>query len=99
MPMFAQPEAGEIVPISPRAQIEQGAYRTPTFLVHGTGDDLIPWRQTQGTYEALVERGVPAGVRIVEGAEHLFDLRERGNKNWSVVREAYGWLVERLGDA
>lgn len=69
-----QPSQEEIISISPLAQILRGNYRTPTFLVHGTRDDLIPWQQSQTTYAALTSKGVRAGIKILEGAVHLFDL-------------------------
>lgn len=37
------PTVEEVTAISPLAQIRNGVYVTPTFLVHGTNDDLIPW--------------------------------------------------------
>lgn len=66
--------------ISPLAQIRRGAYATPTFILHGTKDDLIPWEQSQRTYEALCEAGVEAQIRIVDGAVHLFDLAAGNGK-------------------
>lgn len=59
-----QPTAEQIVSISPFAQIVRDAYRTPTFLIHGTDDDLIPYQQTQRVHDALVQRGVPAGAGL-----------------------------------
>jgi len=96
-PIFPQPSFDEVLPISPRAQIECGAYRTPTYLVHGTADDLIPWHQTQETYQALVDKGIPAEVRIVKDAVHLFDLRgESDVGKWQIVKEAYSFLFARV---
>ncbi|KAL3431616.1 hypothetical protein BDV09DRAFT_198511 [Aspergillus tetrazonus] len=36
------PTLSQIRSISPLAQIRNGMYRTPTFIIHGTRDDLIP---------------------------------------------------------
>ncbi|KAL8651541.1 MAG: hypothetical protein Q9210_003192, partial [Variospora velana] len=68
------PTREQIAAVSPLAQIRKGSYRTPTFLVHGTRDDLIPWEQAQRTVDAMRERGVAAEVRVVQGAVHLFDV-------------------------
>lgn len=68
------PTPEQIRAVSPLAQIQRGAYRVPTFIVHGTADDLIPWRQAVRTYDALRERGVAAEIRVVDGAAHLFDV-------------------------
>ena len=88
-----QPSIAEIAPISPLAQIHRGCYRTPTYLVHGTADDLIPWQQTQRTYEALVKMGVPAGLDIVKGKKHLFDLHEDEDERVkATVRIGYDFL-------
>jgi acetyl esterase/lipase len=69
---FAQPAPDAVTRISPRAQIELGAYTTPTCLVHGSLDDLIPVSQVRGTYAALQRAGVAARLVVVEGAGHLF---------------------------
>ena len=58
----------------PLAQIVRGNYQTPTFMIHGTNDDLIPWEQSQGTFDALLNEGVEAGLVLVEGAPRIFDL-------------------------
>lgn len=91
-----QPSAERVAAISPCAQIRAGNYATPTYIVHGTRDDLIPWQQAQATYRALVARGVPAGLEIVEGAEHLFDLYRSRGKEWQVVLRGYEFLFEQF---
>lgn len=92
-----QPSEEEIVSISPLAQIRLGSYRTPTFLVHGTRDDLIPWRQSQMTYDALTSKGVNAGINILDDAIHLFDLhRDPDGKGWLAVQEGYDFLFSCL---
>lgn len=69
-----RPTDEEVQAVSPQYQIRAGNYRTPTFLIHGTMDDLVPFAQTQSTYHVLVDKGVEAEMRPVEGAPHLFDL-------------------------
>jgi acetyl esterase/lipase len=88
-----QPSKEQIVKISPYAQIMRGKYHTPTFLFHGTEDDLIPWHQTKKVHDALVSKGVRAGCAIVKGAEHLFDLYpDPDGKSWEAVLEGYRFL-------
>lgn len=59
----------------------------------GTKDDLIPWQQTQQTYEDLRAQGVSADVRIVQDRVHLFDLyRDPSNEGWRAVRDGYDFL-------
>ncbi|KAJ9667475.1 hypothetical protein H2201_002344 [Coniosporium apollinis] len=87
------PSKEDIVSISPASQIRMGNYHVPTFLIHGTKDDLIPWQQTQQTYENLSARGVPAGVRILEDKVHLYDLyRDPTNDGWRAARDGYDFL-------
>ena len=76
-PKLPPPTLEQIESISPFAQIRRRKYQSPTFLVHGTLDDLIPWQQSQKTYEALMENGVEAEFRLVEGGVHLFDVYHR----------------------
>lgn len=93
------PSLFQIQDISPFAQIKKGVYKTPTFIVHGTRDDLIPWQQAQRTYEALKEKGVEAEIRIVEGGIHLFDTGkgfERDEKAMGAVKGGYEFLAKHV---
>ena len=88
-----QPGLDEIIPVSPLAQIVRGNYRTPTFFVHGTKDDLIPWQQSKGTYDALIDQGVTAGLALVEGAPHICDLSsDPESEGWKAALKAYEFL-------
>lgn len=87
------PDKEAIASISPYTQINRGNYATPTYLLNGTADDLIPWQQSQATTDALRSQGVEAQVEIIQGAEHLFDTF---SGRWSAeVTRAFGWLVEQ----
>jgi hypothetical protein len=35
---------------------------------------LIPWKQSQDTYEALVEKGIEAGMALIKDAPYIYDL-------------------------
>ncbi|KAA8647975.1 uncharacterized protein ATNIH1004_003857 [Aspergillus tanneri] len=83
------PTPAQVRSISPLAQIRQGSYQTPTFIVHPDRDDLIPLEQAQRTHKALIQRGIPAELRIVEGAGHLFDINPRYADN-AAARQAVG---------
>ena len=87
------PDEEAIASISPYSQIVRGSYKTPTYLLHGTADDLIPWQQSQATVDALRSQGVEAQVSIIQDAEHVFDTF---SDRWSPeVTRAFGWLVEQ----
>ncbi|KAF5857101.1 hypothetical protein ETB97_006245 [Aspergillus alliaceus] len=88
-----QPSLDEIVRVSPRAQILRGNYNTPTFLIHGTNDDLIPWQQSQGTYDALLNARVSAGLVLIDGAPHICDLSSNPeSKGWKAALKGYEFL-------
>lgn len=83
------PSSERIQAVSPYAQIVRGAYRTPTFIIHGELDDLIPWEQSRDTIDELKKQGVRAGIAIPR-AGHAFDLW--GETDWSAVMEGYDFL-------
>ncbi|KAL3462245.1 hypothetical protein BJX64DRAFT_288576 [Aspergillus heterothallicus] len=90
-----QPPREEIQRASPYAQITKGVYRTPTFIIHGTEDDLIPYTQSVRTIEALQAQGVKAGIRAPKGKIHLFDMyRDADGSSWEAVRKGYEFLEE-----
>ncbi|KIA75343.1 polyketide synthase [Aspergillus ustus] len=90
-----QPPAEEIQRASPYAQITKGVYKTPTFIIHGTADNLIPYSQSVRTIKALRAQGVKAGIAIPEGKIHLFDMyRDADGSSWEVVRKGYEFLVD-----
>ena len=71
----------------------RGNYNTPTFLIHGTNDELIPWQQSKGTFDELVMRGIPSGIVLVEGAPHICDLSsEPESEGWKAVVRGYEFL-------
>jgi acyl transferase domain-containing protein/acetyl esterase/lipase/acyl carrier protein/ubiquinone/menaquinone biosynthesis C-methylase UbiE len=90
-----QPTVERIRAVSPRAHISRGSYASvPTFLIHGTADDLIPWHQSRGTYDALVARGVPAGLALIEGAPHICDLSsDPESEGWKAALRGYEFLA------
>jgi acetyl esterase/lipase len=93
------PTLEQIQSVSPLSQIRRGNYRTPTFLIHGTQDDLIPWQQLQRTHTALQDKGVIAELRLLDGAIHLFDLDRRYEKNDEAVRavrDGYKFLYRHV---
>ncbi|POR33739.1 Polyketide synthase [Tolypocladium paradoxum] len=101
-PRLPPPTPEQVQAISPLAQIRQGRYSTPTFLVHPAGDDLIPWQQARRTADELSRKGVDAELRIIDKAIHLFDLYPRFENNVEVVRaiaDGYSFLSRHVGIA
>ena len=70
-----QPSTEEIQRVSPYAQIKRGVYRTPTFIIHGTEDDLIPWEQSVRTIDALKAKGVRAEVisTVLQYSQYMYN--------------------------
>ncbi|KAI1755466.1 BcPKS19, polyketide synthase [Xylaria castorea] len=88
-----QPGLDKITAVSPLAQIRRGSYRTPTFLVHGTADDLIPWQQSRDTYDAMVHNNITAQLALVEGAPHICDLSsDPDSEGWKAAIRGYEFL-------
>ena len=88
------PDPEHVRAISPYAQILAGNYRTPTYIIHGTAADMIPWQQSQRTIDALASQGVAAGMYLLEGAEHLFDTfgTDRLGGGDEAIITGYEWL-------
>ncbi|KAI0553005.1 BcPKS19, polyketide synthase [Xylaria curta] len=88
-----QPGLEKITAVSPLAQIRRGNYRTPTFLVHGTADDLIPWQQSKDTYDAMVQSNITAQLALIEGAPHICDLSsDPESEGWKAAIRGYEFL-------
>ncbi|KAF2644665.1 BcPKS19, polyketide synthase [Massarina eburnea CBS 473.64] len=88
-----QPSLDKIQAASALAQIRKGNYRTPTFLIHGTADDLVPWQQSRDTHAAMVERNIETDLVLIEGAPHICDLSsDRNSDGWKAVVRGYDFL-------
>jgi len=46
----------------------------PTMLLHGTADTDVPYEQSTMMLDALAAAGVPATIRTLVGAPHVFDM-------------------------
>ncbi|KAL4973664.1 hypothetical protein BDW66DRAFT_153616 [Aspergillus desertorum] len=93
----SQPGIEEIHRVSPYAQIRKGVYRTPTFVIHGTEDDLIPYQQSVRTVQALKDKGIRAEISVPLGKVHLFDMfKDADGSSWEVVKEGYEFLKEMV---
>jgi len=82
----ADPSIEQIRSISPLAHIHAGSYNTPTFLIHGTRDDHVPWQQSQKTYETLREKGVPTTLVVLKDGLHMFDMFRDFRRNADAMK-------------
>jgi acetyl esterase/lipase len=93
-----QPPTEDIVQASPYAQITRGNYKSPTHIIFGMNDDLIPWQQAQQTADALRDAGVESGITLLPNQPHLFDMyRDPDGKRWEAVLEGYRFLLGKVG--
>lgn len=92
-----QPPLEDIVRASPYAQIIRGNYKTPTHVVFGTNDDLIPWQQAQRTMAALKDAGIESSITLAPDQPHLFDMyRDPDGSRWRYVMEGYRFLFAKI---
>lgn len=57
---------------SPLRYVDQDA--PPFLLFHGCNDDIVPCDQSRKLFDALVQAGVPAEIRLLEREGHSFLL-------------------------
>ncbi|KAI0379432.1 hypothetical protein F5Y04DRAFT_290317 [Hypomontagnella monticulosa] len=94
------PSRSLIEAVSLHAQIRDGRYTTPTFLIHPRQDDLIPWEQAHRTYTVLEEAGVETELRVLEDVGHLFDMVRGWESNEAAkkaVMDGYNFLCKHVG--
>ncbi|KAL2783208.1 hypothetical protein BJX66DRAFT_345151 [Aspergillus keveii] len=99
------PPLADIQRACPLSQIVAGRYRTPTFLIHGSLDDLIPVEQAQRTQDAMRTAGLESTLRVVKDGLHLFDLgidvdgtngSPVDEEAWRAVCEGYEFLRQHV---
>ena len=100
------PEGANVSPervasISALAQVRCGNYKTPTFVIHGEKDEMIPYAMATDIVEAMKEKDVDCGVIVVPDAKHMYDIfLKPGKKGWeSAVLPGYEFLFRALGQS
>jgi acetyl esterase/lipase len=53
----------------------------PVLLIHGTGDTLVSYRESQRLHEALTAAGGASELLLLDGAPHAFQVDWRGTAN------------------
>ena len=71
------------------------AQTTPSLIVHGDADPVVPIVEGETMYAALSKAGVPASFIRVEGAGHRFDGADFTRANAEMVR----WFEQHLRNA
>lgn len=95
---FAKPSEKRVAAISPMAHLRLGRYTTPTFLIHGERDEVVPFHTAVKFANALDECKVRGGLLAVKGVKHIHDLSLRpGMERWQKeVAPGYDFLLQIL---
>lgn len=95
------PHPDLIAEISPLAQLQTGRYRTPTFLIHSTKDEIVPFSGAARFADAMANAGVKGGLLKVTGKKHIHDLKlAPGMQEWKEeVQPGYDFLGSMLDAA
>lgn len=88
------PSPARIASISPLARLLSGQYNTPTFIVHGTEDEVAPFGPAERFVTEMRARELPCGLLPLKGQKHIFDLGiEEGMEEWDeLVAPGYRFL-------
>lgn len=86
--------------ISPLAQVRAGHYAVPTYIAHGTKDEVAPFAAAERFVDAmnLTDTAIPCEFLAVPGARHLFDLGvEEGTGDFdNLVAPGYDFLSRMM---
>jgi acetyl esterase/lipase len=61
----------------------------PTMLIHGTGDEVVPWQASRQMYDALAREGAPVELHLLEGLPHAFDANSAYSKSISTLIDLF----------
>lgn len=92
------PDPERVAAISPLAQVQKGNYQTPTFVIIGNEDEIVPFHTSVNFVDALGEQGIKNGFIPVPGQRHIYDLAlSPGMTKWDEwVAPGYKFLFELL---
>ena len=81
------------------AHLRNGTYAVPTFLIHGTEDEIVPYQTAVMFVDAMRAKGIRTGLATVKGARHIHDLKlNEGDEGWyEGVGVGYDFLLAELG--
>lgn len=98
-PAGSNPDPERVAEISPMAQVRRGNCKTPTFVIHGEKDEMMPEIMAVEFGKALKELGVESEVLIVPGAKRMYDLSVKpAKKGWEdSILSGYEFSFKALG--
>jgi acetyl esterase/lipase len=68
----------------------------PVLLIHGTGDDVVSYRESERMHAALRAAGKPSELLLLDGAPHAFQIDWRGEANTRANRAMDAFLAAVL---
>ncbi|KAF7856364.1 hypothetical protein EAF04_009892 [Stromatinia cepivora] len=74
---FVAPTAAQIASIRPLAQLRKGTYNVPTFVIHGSHDQIAPFSGAQRFVTEMRKRNITHGFLPLYGVDHIHDLNLR----------------------
>jgi len=97
-PLAETPSNDRIAAINTLAQLRRGRYNTPTFIVHGTKDDIAPHSAAERFADELKSRGVRHAFLSLEDMGHVFDINlQCGTESWEkCVAPGYKFLFDSV---
>ncbi|KAK7719021.1 Type I Iterative PKS [Diaporthe eres] len=98
--LLTPPSPATVASISPLARLRAGQYAVPTFIVHGTEDEVAPFAGAERFADEMRRQapGTRCELLALPGVRHLFDLGlEQGSPQWEqLVEPGYRFLCEVL---
>ncbi|PTB42568.1 hypothetical protein M441DRAFT_136945 [Trichoderma asperellum CBS 433.97] len=93
------PKPERVAAISPLVQVQKGNYHTPTFVLIGDEDEIVPFHTSVNFVNALQKQGIRNGFIPVPGQRHIYDLSlSPGMAKWDDwVAPGYKFLFDILG--
>ena len=97
---FVPPSPAQVAAVSPLAQLRRGAYEVPTFIIHGTHDQVAPFACAERFVAELREKNILHGFLPLQGVDHIHDLKLRpGSREWETqVAPGYRFLFDSVRD-
>lgn len=72
--IVAIPSSEAIGAICPLARLKAGEFDVPTYVIHGTADEVAPFAGAERFVAEMKARGVKCGFSKVFGGKHVHDL-------------------------
>ena len=69
----------------------------PVLLIHGTGDTVVSYRESERMHAALVAAGRSSELLLLDGAPHAFQVEWRGDANQRANAAMDAFLDRLLG--